>query len=83
MKIEVEVLVTVGNEVLVQNYRTKDNRYEAGVITRVEVSVNSEWQTRVGYDVRLHRKSYPRNGRRELGNPIILYVLQDKIQMVK
>lgn len=80
MKIEVEVLATVGDHVFVENYRTKSKRWEPGVVSQVEIGVNSEWKTVVGYTVTLNRKSYPKNGP-SWGCPIRLYVRQDKIQL--
>lgn len=82
MKIEVEIIATIGDEVYVENYRTKDKKWEAGVICGVEIGVNKDYETIVGYTVRLHRKTFTKYGQ-SWGRPISLYARQDKIQVVE
>lgn len=80
MKLEIEVLARVGDEVLVQNYRTKDKLWELGSVSDVEIKVDNGWGTRVGYTVTLHRRVYSKNAT-PMGNRISLYVNQDKIRL--
>lgn len=79
-KIEVEIIATVGDEVYVENYRTKDKTWEAGVVSNVEIGVSKDYTTKVGYTVRLHRKTYAKHGP-SWGRPISLFARQDKIRL--
>ena len=74
METIVEHKARVGFEVLVCNYRRTNDQWEIGIVTRVEVDIDENYDYRVSYTVRLHRKS-------ESGGPLKVCVGEDQISL--
>ena len=53
MKYTIEVDAIVGSVVQVHNYRTADNRWERGVVERVEVILYPDGKRHISYTVQL------------------------------
>lgn len=79
MIITVDIKVKEGDVCIVQNYRSKYGRWEAGKVIRVKAHLYRNGSYRVSYEVLLNRRSDP-SRRHEIGQPLRLTVAGDKIR---
>lgn len=82
-KVLIKLKACVGETVVVNNYRMKEDVWEEGEVKEVNVGINKNLAYKVQYSVLLHRRSLSKKRMyKDGGRPILLVVGDDKLKKI-